>query len=166
MVGGLAASVGLYAAMSAIALGASRVLYVDDDPDRLAAAARAGAEVRAVQGGDWAGALDGERFAITVDANVLHHGRLLAIGATAANGTCTSVSNGATPTAELPLQAMYLKGITYRIGRVHAHAEAPAVLELVAAGRLSPGELVEQVIDFDDAAAAMTEPGIKVVFTR
>ncbi len=166
VVGGLAASVGLYAVMSAVALGSERVVYVDDDPDRIAAAERMGADCRTVTDGDWAGAVAAERFAITVDANVLDHGRSLALAATAPNGTCTSVSNGASPTAELPLQAMYLKGVTYRIGRVHAHHVAPAVLDLVASGRLEPRTLVDHLVDFDDAIEAMTDPSIKVVFTR
>jgi len=75
-----------------------------------------------------------DHWQFTVDACVLDAGRDLALSATAPCGTCTSVSGGATASATLPLQAMYLKGVRYEISRVHARATAPAVLDLVSAG--------------------------------
>ena len=36
---------------------------------------------------------------------------------------------------------MQLKGVRYEVGRVHARATAPAVVDLVASGRLEPGGL-------------------------
>jgi alcohol dehydrogenase len=165
VVGGLAASVGLYAVMSALALGSEGVVFVDEDPARLQIAERLGAEA-VDAGGRWEQlAKDLARsFPVTVDANVLDHGRDLAIRATAPCGTCTSVSGGAGPRASLPLQQMYLSGIRYEIGRVHAHATARPVLDLVAAGRLDPLELVDAVVPFTDAVDAMTDPSVKVVF--
>jgi alcohol dehydrogenase len=169
VVGGLAASVGLYAVMSARALGAARVVYVDDDRTRLAVAERLGAEIVDSTGrGD---ALDpdrdlGGRFPVTVDACVLDHGRDLALRATEACGTCTSVSGGAGARAALPLQHMYLKGIRYEIGRVHAHATAGPVLDLVAAGRLDPGLVISRTVGFGDAIDAMTAPEPKIVFVN
>jgi alcohol dehydrogenase len=165
VVGGLAASVGLYAVMSALALGSERVVFVDDDSTRLQIADRLGAEVIDA-GGRWEqlGKDLARTFPVTVDANVLDHGRDLAIRTTAPCGTCTSVSGGAGPRASLPLQQMYLSGIRYEIGRVHAHATARPVLDLVAAGRLDPLELVDAVVPFTDAVDAMTDPSVKVVF--
>jgi alcohol dehydrogenase len=64
----------------------------------------------------------------------------------------------------LPLQSMYLKGIRYEVGRVHARATAPAVLDLVSAGRLDPGAIITRVASFDEAVDAMVEPGAKIVF--
>jgi alcohol dehydrogenase len=64
----------------------------------------------------------------------------------------------------LPLQSMYLKGIHYEVGRVHARATAPAVLELVIAGRLDPGAIITKVVSFADAAEAMLDPAVKIVF--
>ena len=164
VVGGLAASVGLYAVMAARALGSGHVVYVDDDPARLDRADELGADARAVVGGDWVAAVGRERFAITVDANVLDPGRTLAITATAPCGTCTSVSGGAGRTVELPLGVMYAKGITYEVGRVHARATAPAVLDLVTRGHLDPAAIIDAVIPFDDAPGAMVDPRTKIVF--
>lgn len=167
VVGGLAQSVGLYAVMSALALGSERVVFADDDATRLQIAGRLGAEVIDA-GGRWEqlGQELARTFPITVDANVLEHGRDLAIRATAPCGTCTSVSGGAEPRASLPLPKMYLNGIRFEIGRVHAHATAGPVLDLVAAGRLDPLELVDAVVPFGDAAEAMTDPSVKLVFAN
>ena len=80
VVGGLAQSVGIYAAGSAVACGASRVLYLDDDQVRRAAAARLGATAEPLNLAARRGASKGEggsplalrggpeQFEITVDA--------------------------------------------------------------------------------------------------
>lgn len=164
VVGGLASSVGLYAVMAALALGSERVVYVDDDPDRLKLAASIGAEAHDARG-RWSD-LDPGRFPITVDANVLDHGRDLALRAVAPCGTCTSVSGGALARSELPLQQMYLKGVRYEIGRVHAHATAGPVLDLVASGALDPGRVITATVPFSVAVEAMTEPATKIVFVN
>jgi alcohol dehydrogenase len=165
VVGGLAPSVGLYAALAAVALGSERVAYVDDDEDRLRLAERLGLEVTDA-GGRWAEVDLGDRFPITVDANVLDHGRELALRAAAPCGVCTSVSGGATPRSSLPLQPLYLKGIRYEIGRVHALATAPTVLDLVTTGRLDPGALVTRTAPFTEAVDAMVEAATKIVFVN
>ncbi len=167
VVGGLAPSVGLYAGMSALARGSERVVFVDDDPTRLRAADHLGAEsVDATGRWEQLGKDLARSFPSTVDANVLDHGRELAVRATAPCGTCTSVSGGAGPRASLPLQQMYLSGIRYEISRVHAHATAGPVLELVAAGRLDPSDLVDAVVPFSRAVEGMTDPSVKVVFSN
>jgi alcohol dehydrogenase len=163
VVGGLAPSVGLYAVMAALALGSSNVVYVDDDADRLGIAQQLGADCVAVSDG-WDSVTLGRRFPITVDANVLDHGRNLALGAVAPCGVCTSVSGGAAARSTLPLQQMYLKGVRYEVGRVHACATAPAVLDLVTTGRLDPAVLVTRTAGFTEATEAMLDPGVKVVF--
>ena len=67
---------------------------------------------------------------------------------------------------EVPLASMYAKGITYDVSRVQARATAPEVIELVTEGRLDPGALITKVFPFEDAAEAMTEDAIKIVFAR
>ena len=161
VVGGLAASVGLYAVAAAVALGSDRVLYVDQDRSRLALAASLGAETIDAP---LAGLALETPFPITVDACVLDEGRDLALRSTSPCGTCTSVSGGAASRSSLPLQSMYLKGIRYEIGRVHARSTAPAVLELVADGRLDPGAVITRTVPFEDAVDALIEPDIKIVF--
>ena len=163
VVGGLASSVGLYAAMSALVLGARRVVYVDDGAERLDLATALGADVVDATG-RW-DALDlGRKFPVTVDASVLDHGRDLALREVAPCGTCTSVSGGAAPRASLPLQRMYARGVRYEIGRVHAHSTMGPVLDLVATGVLRPERIVTRVAAFGEAVDAMTDPTTKVVF--
>ena len=166
VVGGLAPSVGLYAVASAVALGSERVVYVDHDPERLRLAGALGAVAVEAPLDALNDAVGDERFPITVDACVLDAGRDLALAATAPCGTCTSVSGGATATATLPLQAMYLKGVRYEISRVHARTTAPAVLDLVTSGALDPGAIITKVVPFGDAPQAMVEPAVKIVFVQ
>jgi threonine dehydrogenase-like Zn-dependent dehydrogenase len=59
---------------------------------------------------------------------------------------------------------MYLKGVHYEVSRVHARATAPAVLDLVIAGRLDPGAIITRVATFDEVPQAMVEPAVKIVF--
>lgn len=165
VVGGLAPSVGLYAVMSAKALGAERVVYVDDDESRLQSAKALGAEVIDAKG-QWDSLKLSERFPIVVDANVLDAGRNFALQSVEPCGVCTSVSGGATSRASLPLQSMYLKGIRYEVGRVHACATARPVLDLVASGALDPARIVNKVVPFSEAVDGMVLPVTKVVFVN
>jgi alcohol dehydrogenase len=163
VVGGLAPSVGLYAVMAALALGAERVVYVDDDAARLELAAAAGAEV--VNAKDqWDSLKLAERFPIVVDANVLDPGRNFALRSVEPCGVCTSVSGGASSRSNLPLQSMYLKGVRYEIGRVHACATARPVLELVSSGALDPARIINKVVPFSEAVEGMILSVTKVVF--
>ena len=165
VVGGLAPSVGLYAVMAALALGAERVVYVDDDAARLELAAAAGAEV--VNAKDqWDSLKLAERFPIVVDANVLDPGRNFALQSVEPCGVCTSVSGGASSRSNIPLQSMYLKGVRYEIGRVHACATARPVLDLVSSGALDPARIINKVVPFSEAVEGMILPVTKVVFVN
>ena len=165
VVGGLAPSVGLYAVMAALALGAERVVYVDDDAARLELAAAAGAEV--VNAKDqWDSLKLAERFPIVVDANVLDPGRNFALRSVEPCGVCTSVSGGAGSHSNLPLQSMYLKGVRYEIGRVHACATARPVLDLVSSGALDPARIINKVVPFSEAVEGMILTVTKVVFVN
>jgi len=165
VVGGLAPSVGLYAVMAALALGSERVVYVDDDAARLELAAAAGAEV--VDAKDqWDTLKLAERFPIVVEANVLDPGRNFALRSVEPCGVCTSVSGGASSRSNLPLQSMYLKGVRYEIGRVHACATARPVLDLVSSGALDPARIINKVVPFSEAVEGMILPVTKVVFVN
>ena len=165
VVGGLAPSVGLYAVMAALALGSERVVYVDDDAARLELAVAAGAEV--VDAKDqWDSLKLAERFPIVVETNVLDPGRNFALQSVEPCGVCTSVSGGASSRSNLPLQSMYLKGVRYEIGRVHACATARPVLDLVSSGALDPARIINKVVPFSEAVEGMILPVTKVVFVN
>jgi alcohol dehydrogenase len=165
VVGGLAPSVGLYAVLAALALGSERVVYVDDDAARLELAVAAGAEVIDAKD-QWDSLKLAERFPIVVETNVLDPGRNFALQSVEPCGVCTSVSGGASSRSNLPLQSMYLKGVRYEIGRVHACATARPVLDLVSSGALDPARIINKVVPFSEAVEGMILPVTKVVFVN
>ena len=179
VIGGLAQSVGLYAAGAAASLGASRVLYLDDDAVRRDTAKRFGIDVEPLNlaeraektksdpGGSPLALRGGpEQFDITVDACGNPDALNFLISSTAPNGVCTSVAIYFTPTTPVPLLKMYGKGITFITGRVHARADLPAVLDRCVGGHFHPEHVTSRVVPFSDAADAMTDSGPKLVFTN
>lgn len=143
VLGGLAASVGLYAAGCAVALGAA-VDYVDDAPDRLDRARQLGAN-----------AIEGRpekppgRYPLVVDASGTPLGLKVALQSVAFEGVCYAVAMDFGNASVVPLLDMYLAGVTFKTGRAHARPVIPRILELMAAGELRP-ELV---------TSAVVEPG-------
>jgi alcohol dehydrogenase len=176
VVGGMAQSVGLYAAGAAASLGAGRVLYLDDDATRRAAAERLGAtaeplavaerreQAKAKRASMHPAAGGLEQFEITVDASGSPDALDYAIASTAPNGVCTSVAIYFTPNVPLPLGKMYSKGITFLTGRVQARVDMPAVLAHCAEGHFHPERVVSRVVPFGEAAEAMSDGGPKIVF--
>ncbi len=152
-------SIGLYAAGMAVVLGAARVVYLDEDPARLAVAERLGVEAVAGPPPRRAGS-----FAVTVDASGTPDGLRCAITSTAADGVCTVPAIHPTDVA-LPLLAMYTRGITLRTGRCHARGTLPEVLDVLAAG-FRPELVTTAVIDWADAAAALPAVRGKAVVVR
>ncbi|PZS36755.1 MAG: dehydrogenase [Pseudonocardiales bacterium] len=151
-----ARSIGLYAVGLAVALGASRVAYVETDAARLEIAASYGAEV-----------LDGPppakvgAFPITVDASGDPEGLRCALNSTAFDGTCTSPSVYLTDPA-IPMFSMYSRCCTLHTGRAHARPAIPSILELVAAG-FDPARVTTAVVPRAEAVAALADPPVKLV---
>ena len=152
-------SIGLYAVGIAVALGAGRVVYADDDAGRLAIAASFGAEP--VEGPPPAKM---GSFPITVDASGSEQGIRCALNSTAFDGVCTGTSVFLTDPA-LPLFAMYSRCCTFRIGRAHVRPAIPDVLGLIA-GPFDPALVTSAVVAWDDAIDALTEPPMKLVIAR
>jgi threonine dehydrogenase-like Zn-dependent dehydrogenase len=154
------ASIGLYAAGVAVALGAGRVVYVDDDAGRLAIAASYGAQPREGPPPAKAGS-----FPVTVDASGSEPGIRCALNSTAFDGVCTSAAVFLDEPS-LPLFAMYSRCCTFHIGRAHVRPAIPAVLGLVADGSFDPARVTSAVVSWDDAIEALAEPPMKLVLTR
>lgn len=156
--GGGGISIALYAVAIAIALGASRVAYLDHDPGRLKLAAELGAEpIEAPASGPIG------PFEVTVDASADAATLATALRSTAACGTCTSVGIYWGNDVSLPLLEMYDRAVTFITGSPQARPAIPEVLELVAAGKLKPERITTRVVSFDDAPAALAEPYTKLV---
>ncbi|MFN8640256.1 MAG: alcohol dehydrogenase catalytic domain-containing protein [Candidatus Binatia bacterium] len=164
VLGGLAQSVGIYAAGCAVALGAGKVLYLDDHPERRQRAAQLGATAEPL------GLADGRtpdlQFDIVVESAGNADALAFAIRSTAANGMLTSNSIHLRETTPVPLTGAYYKGLTLNTSRVSSRAVLPHVLACLEAGALHPERVTHRVVPFADAADAMTDPGPKVVFTQ
>jgi threonine dehydrogenase-like Zn-dependent dehydrogenase len=162
--GGKPGSIGLYAAGQALALGAEHVLYVDPDPDKRAIAETYGARTL-----DHVPDRLDQRYPIAVDHSGSPQGLGLALNSLDRDGICTStaVYFDQDRVPPFPLLSMYMMSTTFVTGRIHAHTNAPHVLELLDSGAFDPSPVTTKVVPFDDAADALLEHDYtKLVFTR
>jgi len=172
VVGGAAQSIGLYAAGLAVALGSTRVDYMDWQRERLDIAAAFGANPVAIPKpgiNKWlkrrAPVVCGD-FPIAVDASANPDGLRYALRALAPGGVCTSVGYYFQKGTAIPLMQMYANDSTLRTGVSHARAALPEVLALIAGGRFDPARVTTLVADWDDAPLAFLERTTKVVVQR
>lgn len=163
VVGGLAQSVGLYAAGSAVALGAGRVLYLDDNATNRDRASAMGAETAPL--GLNEGREPAEPFEIVVEAAGTPDALAFAIRSCKPNGVITSVAIHFGDTTPVPLTQAYYKGLTFQTSRVSARKWLPDVMHCMACGKLHPEHVTHRVLPFSQAVDAMTDPGPKLVFT-
>ncbi|MEM9609587.1 MAG: alcohol dehydrogenase catalytic domain-containing protein [Actinomycetota bacterium] len=152
-------SIGLYATGLAVALGAGRVVYLDDDVDRLRIAEALGAEVQEGSPPRKSG-----RFEITVDASGTEAGLGCALNSTAPDGWCTSPSVYLEP-PHVPMLEMYSRCCTLHTGRAHVRPAIPPILGLVTEG-FDPSLVTSATVDWEDAEAALADPPMKLVLQR
>ena len=158
--GGGARSIPLYAVDAAVALGAASVTYVDTDAGRLRVAQQLGAQVVEGEPEPSLGA-----FPVTVDGTATPDGLVATLRLTDWGGRCTSIGQ-LEPEAPLPLFELYTRGVHLHIGRAMARPAIPAILDLVAAGRLRPQLVTSATVAWDDAPEALLEPATKLVLSR
>jgi threonine dehydrogenase-like Zn-dependent dehydrogenase len=163
VIAGLAQSVGLYAAGVAVAQGAGRVLYLDDNAENRSRAEALGADAQPLALDEGRDAT--ELFEIVVEAAGSADALAFAIRSSAPNADLTSVSIHLTPTTAIPLTQAYYRGLTLHTGRVQSRMVLPGVLDCIACGKLHPEHVTHRVLDFAEAGDAMTDPGPKLVFT-
>lgn len=164
IVGGMGQGIGLYIADAARALGAQEVVYLDHARVRLQLARDLG--VTATERLTYQGAAPGAPYPITIDASGVAEGLALAIRSTEHGGICHRTYGDMTPLTDVPLRDMYGIGLTLHLSRVHARAVMPAVIEHVRCGHFHPETIITRTASFDDAAEAMLDPTIKVVFVN
>ncbi|MDP3852099.1 zinc-binding dehydrogenase [Phenylobacterium sp.] len=164
IVGGLAQGIGLYIAEAARALGSAEVVYLDDSFARLDIARRMGVRVEARA--TFEGKAPDAPYPITIDASGRPEGLALAIRSTEHGGVCHRTYGDLKPTTEVPLRDMYGIGLTLHLSRLHARTEMPAVTEHVRCGHLHPEAVITRTAAFAEAAEAMLDPTVKVVFVN
>jgi threonine dehydrogenase-like Zn-dependent dehydrogenase len=162
VIGGLAQSVSLYAAASAVSLGAGDVLYLDDDPGRRAIAERLGARAEPLMLGE----RKPLKFEIVVDGNGDPDGLRFAVHSTKPHGILTSVAMYFDDLVGLPLRHMYARGITFHTSRVRSRAELPGLLAHHAKGHFHPERVTTRVVPFSRAVEGALDPAPKVVWVN
>jgi len=172
VVGGAAESIGLYAAGIAIALGSSKVDYLDYLPARLAIAKSLGAnpiEIPKQNRSKWyrqnSPDISGH-YPITVDASMNQDGLRFAIRSLAPGGVCTTVGYYFQKGTSIPLMQMYANDSKLHTGVAHARASLPDVLQLIASKKFQPEKITTLLASWGDATEAYLERTTKVVIHR
>jgi len=156
------ASVPLYTCLAARALGARNVHLVDSRPGVRAQAERLGvATLRPRE------ARRRRPAPLVADVSSSPVGLALALSRTGPDGICSSIG-GLHHTARLPMLLSYVRNLTFHMGRTPSRRLIPAVLELMASGRLQPEAVTTRVARLDDAPAALrehlAESAVKTIF--
>ena len=157
-------SLSMFAVQAGISCGARRVVYIDDDPQRLAKAKSLGAEVHEAPKGLAMEPLG--LFPIVFDIAATDASILLAIRSTEPNGVCQRMYGDFKETTPVPLRHMYGVGITLRVSRVNVRAEMPDCVAHVASGCFHPEHVITRRVRFEDAHEAIGDPTIRVAFVR
>ena len=143
------ASVPLYAGLTAMALGAPRVHLVDRRPHVRAHAEALGmiahASVRTVPSAP-----------LVVDSTGDRRGPSLAIARTSPDGIVASLSS-LSRRSPIPTALMYGRNIRYELGRSHARAHIPAILEMMRTGALRPETVTTHLASLDTADRTLRE---------
>lgn len=172
IVGGAAESIGLYAAGIAVALGSTKVDYLDYLPARLEIAKAVGAnaiEMPKKNRDKWfrtnAPKISGG-YPITVDVCMNQDGLRFAIRSLAPGGMCTSVGFYFQKGTSIPLMQMYANDSTLHTGVSHPRACLDDVLELIQSKKFQPEKITTLTANWDDATEAFLERTTKVVVHR
>lgn len=153
-------SIALYAVMFAVAGGASRVVYQDSDPGRLAIAQGLGADVVEGPPPRRAGS-----FPIVIDASADTDGLLCALRSVEPEGIVSSVG-GHFRDVSLPLFEMYRRGVRFYTGRGRGGPNVAKALDWVADGRVDPRPVTSEILPFDEAPDVLADPSMKPVLVR
>jgi threonine dehydrogenase-like Zn-dependent dehydrogenase len=153
-------SIGLYACAFARALGATRVVYVDQNERRRTIAAGYGADAAASTD-----ELDVREFPLTLDAAGHPDGLVAALSATAPGGHCHSAGIYFAG-VQVPTGPMYMNAVTLTTGRPDITPHLPAVLDLVASGSVDPTPVFSDHITFDSLPETLMLLPEKPLVTR
>ncbi len=145
------ASLPLYCGQIAQALGAGRVILVDARPPvrlhamQLGLTAIPPAELRGLH-----------PALLVLDLSAVPVGLRRALELTAPDGICSSAGS-LHANAKIPAGLMFARNMTLKVGRSHARAEVPAVLDLIEAGRIAPERVNSTVGALDEAPRTLRD---------
>jgi threonine dehydrogenase-like Zn-dependent dehydrogenase len=161
-------SIGLFAVGLAQSLGAGEVIYLDSDVRRRALAAEHfGARVIDTSGGLPEDELPGG-FDVLVDGSGNPDALRLLLGKAGPNAIVTSIAGSFYARGDVPFPVLWMfrNDVTFRTGWVHTRPLMEDPLELISAGSFNPRAIETDVVDFEQAADALIEPFIKLVFIQ
>ncbi len=95
-----------------------------------------------------------QRAALVVDASADRRGLAGAIRATAPDGVC-SCAGTLHASVRVPASVMFGRNVTLTVSRSHIRTVIPAVLDLIASGRIRPEGVTTTRSSFDDAPEAL-----------
>ena len=162
VIGGGAASIGLYAAGLAVAHDASVVHYLDDDAARRRIAESFGAGTRRLG----ARSRTTLRYDVVVEASSRAAGLRRAIRSLAPGGICTAVGYYLATATRVPVMHMYATDAGLRVGVSHARAALPDLLAFVASSGFPAERVTTLTADWEDAPTAYAARTTKVVLQR
>lgn len=153
-------SIGLYVADVAVHCARARTVYYDDDPARMAVAEQLGAEVQDING------KIEKDFHVAVDASCDPAKLRKALVSVVPEGRVNSVGIYFLD-VELPLLALYQRGVNFHTGKGMARPAMTPILAHVADGTLHPELVTSGVYDWDQIPEVLTSPnaGHKPIFT-
>jgi alcohol dehydrogenase len=142
-------SVALYTGLVALALGARNVALADGRPHVRAEAERLG--MQALKPRELK-----RRAPVPLVVDMSFDALPLALSSTGPDGVCTSAGS-LHGRARVPFLLMYGRNMTLHVGRTHARALIPRVLDLIAAGDLRPLDVSTRIAPLDEAPRALSE---------
>ncbi len=145
------ASVPMYAALIARAMGAGHVVFADARPGVREQARALGVDAVAPKE-----AAKMKPFPLVADISADAAGTRLAVESVAPDGICSS-AGGLHANVKLPLSAMFGRNVTLRVSRSDARAVIPKVLELIETGALRPELVTTLQAPIDGAIGALTD---------
>jgi threonine dehydrogenase-like Zn-dependent dehydrogenase len=160
VLGGATPVIGIYAAGMAVSLGASVVDYIDRDATRRVRASDYGANAfEHIDAGDM------RSYEIVVDASGSAPQLLAALKRTAPEAVVTSVSPGFIG-PEFPMLELYMKGLTYKVGRPNCRAGHDGALHAWSTCGFDPDRIQPKVFSFEAACEAWCDPALYVAASR
>lgn len=170
IMGGAAKSIGLYAASLAVALGASKVDYIDYSTARLELAQKIGANpiqiTKKTSLKSLRESLPKEGYPITVDASGSTEKLNFALRMTSIGGVSSGAAFYLKKSTPLPLWDMYARSVTFNISVSQPRRDIPEVLPLIQSGIFKPQQITTVLADWNDAPEAYLEKTTKVVLKR
>ncbi|PJZ69320.1 alcohol dehydrogenase [Leptospira perolatii] len=162
ILGGYAYSIGLYTAALAVHMGASEVVYADNNSKRLELAASYGAKVQEIS--EFPKSLG--KFDIVADASGTLEGWNCGLKSLEIDGNFGCASIFWTNSVPIPYLDLYNNGANIKLGRVRSREWIPEILREVEQNGFDPSKVVTKKASWSDAAEAFIEEETKLVITR